>query len=163
MNTHITYATQHQQEKTTLEGHELRTKTPDTDDNKASEDILEHADSEAAGVDHDHDTHVMGTVKYTTGENQYLVPSPTTDPQDPRNLPRWRKVIYVVLLSMCESLAHQCTRTGAHRNVSDKSRLCRRVCGRRFRCAPRLLPTHLPEGAQERFANIKLGHSASRL
>lgn len=104
MNTHITYATQHQQEKTNFEGQELRAPTPDTENDKAFDSTLEHADSEAAGGDPDQDTHVMGTIKYTSGENEYLVPSPTTDPQDPRNLPRWRKVIYVILLSMCRSL-----------------------------------------------------------
>ncbi|KAK5746239.1 hypothetical protein LTR17_000974 [Elasticomyces elasticus] len=44
---------------------------------------------------------VMGTMHLNT-EELLLVPAPSSDPRDPLNLPRWRKILFVVLLSACE-------------------------------------------------------------
>ncbi|KAK3637536.1 hypothetical protein LTR56_013539 [Elasticomyces elasticus] len=46
---------------------------------------------------------VMGTMHLNT-EELLLVPAPSSDPRDPLNLPRWRKILFVVLLSAFSSL-----------------------------------------------------------
>ena len=45
---------------------------------------------------------VMGTTKLNLDEI-ILVPAPSSDPSDPLNMPYWRKVLFVVLLSACKS------------------------------------------------------------
>jgi hypothetical protein len=61
----------------------------------------------------------MGTVNLTDLQDIYLVPAPSADPRgmmifdaidngmltrltDPLNLPKWRKVVFIVLLSICK-------------------------------------------------------------
>lgn len=46
------------------------------------------------------ETHVMGTVKLTDGAIIY-VPRPTSDPQDPLNMPLWQKYVIMIMISLC--------------------------------------------------------------
>ncbi|KAH8671724.1 major facilitator superfamily domain-containing protein [Xylariales sp. PMI_506] len=48
-------------------------------------------------------TAVMGTVKLTEGTIVYI-PTPTSDPQDPLNLSKWRKTSIVIVLSIFSTL-----------------------------------------------------------
>ncbi|KAJ5370511.1 MFS transporter [Penicillium cataractarum] len=54
--------------------------------------------------------HVMGTVRMTRDNEVYLIPIPTADPQahvllDPLNLPMWRKILIVTLLSTFSAIS----------------------------------------------------------
>ncbi|EGP86983.1 uncharacterized protein MYCGRDRAFT_43925 [Zymoseptoria tritici IPO323] len=46
----------------------------------------------------------MGTVTITDTKEIFLVPAPSADPRDPLNLPRWRKIVFVVLLTLFSSV-----------------------------------------------------------
>ncbi|CZT18286.1 related to transporter protein HOL1 [Ramularia collo-cygni] len=46
----------------------------------------------------------MGTVTVADTKDMFLVPSPSADPRDPLNLPKWRKVVVIVLLSLFSSV-----------------------------------------------------------
>nr|OQO20663.1 hypothetical protein B0A51_11022 [Rachicladosporium sp. CCFEE 5018] len=48
-------------------------------------------------------TATMGTVTINDTEELMLVPQPSADPRDPLNMPKWRKVLFVVLLSIFSS------------------------------------------------------------
>jgi hypothetical protein len=65
----------------------------------------------------------MGTVNLTDLQEIFLVPAPSADPRgmmsfddtsnakltcytDPLNLPKWRKVVFIVLLSICKQCDH---------------------------------------------------------
>jgi hypothetical protein len=67
----------------------------------------------------------MGTVTITDLKEIYLVPAPSADPQgrlnlettwlptlthriDPLNMPKWRKIVFIVLMSMCKLLKISC-------------------------------------------------------
>ncbi|GME50715.1 Major facilitator superfamily [Neofusicoccum parvum] len=41
-----------------------------------------------------------GTARLTTDDATVLIPSPSTDPQDPLNLPSWRKILIVAILTL---------------------------------------------------------------
>lgn len=43
---------------------------------------------------------VTGTVKLTDDGTIY-VPTPTSDPQDPLNMPMWQKYVVMLMLSLC--------------------------------------------------------------
>jgi MFS family permease len=51
-----------------------------------------------------HVSHTIGTVHLIEGGKIRLVPTPSLDPYDPLNLPRWRKWAITVLTSLCEIL-----------------------------------------------------------
>ncbi|KAH5100556.1 hypothetical protein HBH71_233140 [Parastagonospora nodorum] len=46
----------------------------------------------------------MGTVRFTEEQDIYLVPAPSADPRDPLNLPKWRKIVFISLVSIFSSL-----------------------------------------------------------
>ncbi|KAI7209358.1 hypothetical protein KC333_g8759 [Hortaea werneckii] len=46
----------------------------------------------------------MGTVTISNTEDVIMVPTPSADPQDPLNLPKWRKMLFIVLLSIFSSI-----------------------------------------------------------
>ncbi|OQO10068.1 hypothetical protein B0A48_04424 [Cryoendolithus antarcticus] len=48
-------------------------------------------------------TATMGTVTINDTEELMLVPQPSADPRDPLNMPKWRKILFVVLLSIFSS------------------------------------------------------------
>ena len=46
----------------------------------------------------------VGTVTINDAEHDiFLVPTPSSDPRDPLNLPKWRKILFIVLVSLCRS------------------------------------------------------------
>ncbi|KAK4570280.1 hypothetical protein LTR86_002360 [Recurvomyces mirabilis] len=63
---------------------------------------VEHLEIESAN-DATNGMAVMGTTKLNLDEI-LLVPAPSSDPRDPLNMPYWRKVVVVVLLSAFSSL-----------------------------------------------------------
>ncbi|KAL3448404.1 hypothetical protein BJX65DRAFT_275589 [Aspergillus insuetus] len=40
------------------------------------------------------------TVNLTSGSTVYLVPTPSADPRDPLNLPKWRKILLLFCVSL---------------------------------------------------------------
>ncbi|ORY01676.1 major facilitator superfamily domain-containing protein [Clohesyomyces aquaticus] len=46
----------------------------------------------------------MGTVTITDLDEIFLIPSPSADPRDPWNLTKWRKIVFITLLSIFSSL-----------------------------------------------------------
>ncbi|KAI9661858.1 MAG: hypothetical protein M1821_009097 [Bathelium mastoideum] len=46
-----------------------------------------------------------GTVRITTESEICLIPTPTRDPRDPLNLTRWRKIVFVILVSIYSGLS----------------------------------------------------------
>ncbi|RMY72273.1 hypothetical protein D0863_04622 [Hortaea werneckii] len=46
----------------------------------------------------------MGTVTISDTKDVITVPTPSADPRDPLNLPKWRKMLFIVLLSILSSI-----------------------------------------------------------
>lgn len=53
--------------------------------------------SESAARKHD------GTVQLTSDRGVILIPTPSTDPRDPLNIPLWQKLVILGTTCLCES------------------------------------------------------------
>ncbi|PVH98844.1 MFS general substrate transporter [Periconia macrospinosa] len=47
----------------------------------------------------------MGTVTLNDTADIFLIPAPSADPRDPLNMPKWRKVLFIILTSTFSSLS----------------------------------------------------------
>ncbi|KAF2215305.1 hypothetical protein CERZMDRAFT_105090 [Cercospora zeae-maydis SCOH1-5] len=65
-------------------------------------DRVEDVDSEI--LKHVQTSDTMGTVTINDATDFFLVPTPSRDPRDPLNMPKWRKIVLVVLLSIFSSV-----------------------------------------------------------
>ncbi|KAF7455593.1 MFS general substrate transporter [Pyrenophora tritici-repentis] len=79
-----------------------------TKDSKPSEATVERFEYLPSDEEYSKDglrqTHTMGTVTITDDTDVYLVPSPSADPRDPLNLSKWRKIVFISLVSIFSSL-----------------------------------------------------------
>ncbi|KAI7361331.1 MFS general substrate transporter [Hortaea werneckii] len=64
-------------------------------------DKYEHVDDDIVKVKK---PGAMGTVTISDTEDVIMVPTPSADPQDPLNMPKWRKMLFIVLLSIFSSI-----------------------------------------------------------
>ncbi|KAJ4406537.1 hypothetical protein N0V91_004479 [Didymella pomorum] len=80
----------------------------DTKTSKAMETKVERyevaSDSETGIVKPVQESGAMGTVTMTDLSEIFLIPSPSADPRDPLNLSRFRKILFVMLLSIFSAL-----------------------------------------------------------
>ncbi|USW52693.1 Putative major facilitator superfamily, MFS transporter superfamily [Septoria linicola] len=69
---------------------------------KPTVERLEEADSDVIKPVQTTDT--MGTVTINDAKDIFLVTAPSADPRDPLNMPKWRKIVFIVLLSVFSSV-----------------------------------------------------------